>query len=297
MIFKWVVKKEDKKIVRSFLKQKNFSSSQISKIKNHDGQIFVNKKERYLNYSMPVGATIIVKLPTEIGSKKIKAITGDLDIKFEDDFYLIVSKPSGLASLPARKKESATMANYIKAYLQQKGEESDAVHVVTRLDRDTSGLMIFAKNSFSHSLISKKLHSNDFTKQYIAVVENSFNSLEKSEINLPIGISDDFYMKRIVSGNGKKSLTKYTIMENFDNGSVAKINLITGRTHQIRVHFSAIGHPLYGDELYGGSMQLIKRQALHCFRLKFIHPITKEIVDVNSHLPSDIESLIDKLRK
>lgn len=298
MIFKWIVTENDKKEVRKFLLQQGFSSGQLSNIKNKDGHIYVDKKERYLNYQMKSGSTIIVKLPTEVGSEKIKAIQGDLSVCFEDEHYLIVDKPAGVASLPARGKKTATMANFVKSYLQRNNEDSDAVHVVTRLDRDTSGLMIFAKKSLSHSLISNKLHDKDFTKQYIAVVQNNFKHKVKSKIDSPIGISDDFYMRREVRADGKKSLTEYEVISNYKLGSVVKVDLITGRTHQIRVHFSSIGHPLFGDSLYADNpTDLINRQALHCFKLSFIHPVTQQRVTVESKLPKDIERLIQKLKE
>lgn len=295
MIFKWIVQDNDNKIVRDFLNKKKFSTSQLSKIKNHDGHIYVEKKERYLNYKMTTGDTIIVQLPEEVGTAILKAIPGDLDIKYEDEHYLIINKPAGVASLPARGKDTPTMANFVKSYLQTQ-QESDAIHLVTRLDRDTSGLMIFAKRSLSHSLLSEDLHSSSFKKQYIAIVEKPFSTLEKSEINLPIGVSDDFYMKREVREDGKQSLTKYEVIKNYKRGSQVKIDLITGRTHQIRVHFSAIEHPLFGDTLYADDpTTLINRQALHCFKLSFVHPFTQKVVEVESKIPEDIESLIQEL--
>ncbi|GKQ43082.1 pseudouridine synthase [Companilactobacillus sp. RD055328] len=297
MIFKWIVQANDKKIVRGFLNSKSFSTSQLSKIKNHDGHIYVNKKERYLNYQMTVGDVIIVQLPKESGNDILEAVDGHLDIKYEDKHYLIVDKPAGVASLPARSKSTPTMANFVKAYLQKNGE-SDAIHVVTRLDRDTSGLMIFAKKSLSHSRLGENIHSNSFKKQYIAIVQNPINTTGLQEINLPIGVSDDFYMRREVRDDGKDSLTRYEVVENYPTGSQVKVDLITGRTHQIRVHFSAIGHPLFGDSLYAKEpTTLINRQALHCFKLSFIHPFTQEIVEVESQVPIDIRELIHELKE
>ncbi|MDO1605154.1 RluA family pseudouridine synthase [Lactobacillus sp. YT155] len=296
MIFKWIIKETDKKNIRSFLANHDFSNSQISKLKNRGGRIFVNKKQRYLSYDMPAGATLVVVMPSEVSSEKIVPIAGKIDIVYEDEFYIIVNKPAGLASLPARGKATATMANYVKDYLQ-KQNQSDAIHTVTRLDKDTSGLMIFAKNSYAHSQIGGTLHNEDFLKSYIAIAINKFDK-NAGMIDLPIGVSDDFYMKRVIDyKHGKASQTKYQVLENFDNGAICQVTLLSGRTHQIRVHFKAIGHPLFGDSLYNENpTDLIERQALHCERLKFVHPINKEIIDVKASIPRDMENLMQKLR-
>ena len=296
MYLKFIADREG--TLRNFLVRQGFSRKEFSRLKYQDGHIYVNKKERNFNYHLQTGDDIVINLSKENGSEKIQPEPYDLDIIYEDDFYLIVNKPAGIASLPARGKYTPTMANFVKYHLQEQNHDNDAVHVVTRLDRDTSGLMMFSKSSIAHSMISEELHGPNFQKKYLAVVENSFSEEELSGvIDKPIAVSDDFYMKRVINESGKESVTKYQVTKNFSDSAVVDIDLITGRTHQIRVHFASIGHGLLGDDLYGNpdSKKLINRQALHCYQLSWKHPFTDEKIISEAPIPKDISELINWL--
>lgn len=286
----------DKKIIRKFIVQHKFSSSQLHNLKNRGGLIFVNHKQRHFNFQMKVGDEILIVMSQETPSDLIKPMPGNLDVIYEDQYFLVVNKPPNLASLPAKARTSKTMANVVEYYLQQKGENT-TIHLVTRLDRDTSGLMVFAKNSYAHSLLDQILHSDKFLKYYVAVVYGHFEP-KAGKIDLPIGIdSQAFYLRTVDHEKGKQSQTLYQTLEDFSTTSLIKLQLLTGRTHQIRVHTSASGHPIVGDFMYSKKVEpLIDRQALHCAELKIVHPITHQLLDLKAPLPDDMVQLCRKLR-
>lgn len=293
---KYRIESTDKKIIRKFLIQHHFSSSQLHNLKNKGGLIFVNHKARHFNFEMKIGDELLVVLNAEKASDQIEPMPGKIDIVYEDEYLLVVNKPPGLASLPAKAKSSKTMANVVKYYLNGKNE-NDSIHLVTRLDRDTSGLMVFAKNSYTHSLLDQILHSDSFEKFYLAIVYGTIQP-ESGLIDLPIGIDPkQFYLRAIDHDKGKESQTVYKTIEKYQNASMLELKLLTGRTHQIRVHLSAVGHPIIGDFMYSKKKDLrIERQALHCYQLNIIHPVTKKLLKLKAPLPRDMVLLRGALK-
>lgn len=293
---KFTIGDEDKKIIRKFLVQHKFSSSQLHNLKNKGGLIFVNHKQRHFNFKMKNGDQILIILNSEEPSDLIIPMPGKIDVVYEDSYLLVVNKPPGIASLPAKAKDSQTMANLVKSYLIDKKENS-SIHLVTRLDRNTSGLMVFAKTSYSHSLLDQILHTEDFQKFYLAMVYGQVIP-ESGLIDLPIGIDPKaFYMRNIDYDTGKESKTLYETVEKYSNASLLKLKLLTGRTHQIRVHLTAIGHPIIGDDMYSGKVdQRMSRQALHCYQLNIVHPVTKQLLKLKAPLPEDMVVLNSVLR-
>lgn len=293
---KFILKDTDKKTVRKFLVQHKFSSSQLHNLKNKGGLIFVNHKHRHFNFHLKTGDELLVVLSSEEPSDLIEPMAGKIDVIFEDEYLLVVNKPPGIASLPAKAKSSKTMANLVKAYLI-KNHENSSIHLVTRLDRDTSGLMVFAKTSYAHSLLDQILHTDDFQKFYLAMIYGQLTP-PTGLIDLPIGIDPTaFYLRAIDHQKGKASQTLYRTKAVYPGGSLVELKLLTGRTHQIRVHLSAVGHPIIGDEMYSKKTDSrIKRQALHCFNLKIVHPVTKELLNLKAPLPEDMVVLKGALR-
>lgn len=287
-LLKFTIQDTDKKIVRKFLSSQNFSSSQVRNLKNKGGKIYVNHKERHLDFKIKTGDSLLVVLNEEIPADIIEPRKGELDVIYEDDYLLVVNKPPHLASLPARDRTSTTMANIVKYYLEEKGENS-TIHLVTRLDRDTSGLMVFAKNSYTHSLLDQILHSQDFQKFYLAIIYGKMKP-SLGLIDLPIGIDPNaFYLRTIDQQSGKISKTEYETLETYEDASLLRLKLLTGRTHQIRVHLSAVGHAIIGDEMYSHIKDpRISRQALHCYELLIIHPVTHELLKLKAPIPQDM---------
>lgn len=293
---KFTIDSNDKKTVRKFLVQHKFSSSQLHNLKNKGGLIFVNHKQRHFDFKLKDGDNLLIVLNAEEPSDLIVPMPGKIDVIYEDSYLLVVNKPAGIASLPAKAKDSQTMANLVKAYLIAKKENS-SIHLVTRLDRNTSGLMVFAKTSYSHSLLDQILHTEDFQKFYLAMV---YGQVEPSEglIDLPIGIDPTaFYMRNIDYQQGKNSKTLYETVKRYPSASLLKLKLLTGRTHQIRVHLTAIGHPIIGDDMYSKKIdERMPRQALHCYRLNIVHPVTKRLLKLKAPLPQDMVMLDSVLR-
>ncbi|MGQ2375308.1 RluA family pseudouridine synthase [Companilactobacillus zhachilii] len=295
-ILKFTIGDNDKKNVRKFLVQHKFSSSQLHNLKNKGGLIFVNHKQRHFDFRLKNGDEILIILNSEEPSDLIAPMSGHVDVIYEDSYILVVNKPPGIASLPAKARSGKTMANVVKGYLIAK-KENPTIHLVTRLDRNTSGLMVFAKTSYAHSLLDQILHSEDFQKFYLAMTYGQVMP-ESGLIDLPIGIDPDaFYMRNIDYQKGKPSRTIYETVEKFSDASLLKLKLLTGRTHQIRVHLTAIGHPIIGDDMYSGKVdKRINRQALHCYRLNIVHPVTKKLLKLRAPLPKDMVMLKSVLR-
>lgn len=293
---KFTIDSNDKKTVRKFLVQHKFSSSQLHNLKNKGGLVFVNHKQRHFDFKLKDGDNLLVVLNVEEPSDLIVPMPGKIDVIYEDSYLLVVNKSAGIASLPAKAKDSQTMANLVKAYLIAKKENS-SIHLVTRLDRNTSGLMVFAKTSYSHSLLDQILHTEDFQKFYLAMV---YGQVEPSKglIDLPIGIDPRaFYMRNIDHQQGKDSKTLYETVKRYPCASLLKLKLLTGRTHQIRVHLTAIGHPIIGDDMYSKKIdERMPRQALHCYRLNIVHPVTKRLLKLKAPLPQDMVMLDSVLR-
>ena len=246
-------------------------------------------------YLLDIGDKVTIDIPREDGFETLKPISKDLEIIYEDDHFLIVDKPAGVASIPSA-NHSNTMANYIKAYYIHSRYENHQVHIVTRLDKDTSGLMLFAKHGYAHARLDKQLQSRSIEKRYLALVKGSGDLEKEGDIIAPIARDEDSIITRRVAKGGKYAHTSYKILEQYGNIYLVDIHLHTGRTHQIRVHFSHIGFPLLGDDLYGGSLSDgITRQALHCHALNFYNPFNGEEVGRASPLPDDFQAVINKL--
>ena len=278
--------------VKTFLKKHDVSKGLLAKIKYRGGGILVNDEPQNAIYLLDIGDKVTIDIPKEEGFESLDAISRKLKVVFEDDHFLILDKPAGVASIPSV-NHSNTMANYVKAYYIDSGYENHQVHIVTRLDKDTSGLMLFAKHGYAHARLDKQLQKRAIEKRYLALVKGDGLLEKEGEIIAPIARDEDSIITRRVAKGGKYAHTSYKVIEQFGNIYLVDIHLHTGRTHQIRVHFSHIGFPLLGDDLYGGSLsEGISRQALHCHTLKFYNPFSGEEIGRASPLPTDFEQVI-----
>ena len=252
MRFSWTVD-EEKTTLKRFLNNKGVSRRLLAKIKFQGGTLLVNKQVRNTKFEVKLDDVVTIIIPDEGEHETMLPFESKLDIVYEDEHLLIVNKPTEVASIPSQYHKNGTMANYVKYYYNQQQYVNRIIHVVTRLDRDTTGLMMFAKHGFAHAMMDKQLQSGELKKYYHALVGGDLSRLKKHEtIDLPIGRDETSIIKRCVIENGQRAITEYKLVEvNRDIAHVA-VQLHTGRTHQIRVHFSAIGCPLIGDELYGG---------------------------------------------
>ncbi|HEL1586502.1 TPA: RluA family pseudouridine synthase [Streptococcus suis] len=282
--------------IKVFLKKHGVSKSLLAKIKYTGGLILVNGREEKATYLLDIGDKVTIDIPAEEDvTGQLEPIDFPLEILYEDENFLAINKPVGYASIPSS-IHSSTIANFVKGYLVKQNYENKQVHIVTRLDRDTSGIMLFAKHGYAHARLDKQLQAKTILKRYFALVQGSGQLDAVGEIIAPIGRPTDSIITRCVTKDGKYAHTSYRVVQSWGDVHLVDIQLHTGRTHQIRVHFSHIGFPLLGDDLYGGSLELgIERQALHCHNLAFDNPFTAERIDLESILPDDFQAVINLL--
>lgn len=294
MTVEWIVEKGEPERLKEFLKAKGISRRIIGRTKFHGGSFEVNKKDVHVREPLEPGDKVQLNLPIEEANPDLYTSDGPLNILFEDEHYLIINKPVDLLSVPSAGNRGDTVASRVKGYFLQKNYRHQVVHVVTRLDRYTSGVMLLAKNTLAHSLMGKQLEEQTLKKYYLAIVEGHLEP-ETGLIDAPIARSPESIIERMVDPSGKPSVTEYKMMAKLENTlAVVCLSLHTGRTHQIRVHLSHLGHPLVGDDLYGGSKEFLDRQALHCQQLVFDHPFTGERMDIEAPLPRDMQNLINR---
>ena len=269
----------------------NISSRLFTKLKNE--HIYLNGE--LLNTYHPLNHGDILTIDfgyEEIQDNIVSNTNIKLDILYEDDWLLIVNKPPFLPVHPTMRHYESTLSNGVKAYYEQIGLKKK-IRPVNRLDKNTSGIVIFAKCEYIQEELTKQMKNNIFQKHYIALVNGNLPiDNEIKTIDTPIKRKSDSIIERIVSLDGEKAITKYKVIKNYKDYSELEIRLLTGRTHQIRVHFQSIGHPILGDSLYGKKSDLIERQALHAYKSSFNHPITKQLVEIKATIPNDIKALL-----
>lgn len=286
-----------KQQVKYFLKEQGLSKSLLAKVKFQGGKILVNQREENVLYPLEEDDIVTVVIPDEAPHETMLSDPQPLDIVFEDAHLLVVNKPSGVASIPAQYHPNGTMANRVKHYIVSKGYADQVIHIVTRLDRDTTGLMLFAKHGFAHALLDQELRQKRLVKKYQALVSGEVLRLvEHDTLDGPIARDLTSLMKRQVAPDGQQAVTEYWLQKRAAEKALVDIRLHTGRTHQIRVHFSALGCPLLGDDMYGGRLDLgISRQALHCCQLQLRHPFTGEQLCFTQPLPKDMAKIANNL--
>lgn len=276
--------------VKELLKLKfQISDRLLVKLKKNK-KIWLNSTPTFVDSRLKPFDIVEILIDFEEKSENIIPTQMDLNIIYEDEYYIVINKPSGIAIHPSILHYTDSLANGVKFYLEQKNIKKK-IRPINRLDKDTSGIVIFAKNEYIQEFLVKEMKKNTFFKEYIAVCEGMFES-KIGTINLPIGRKENSIIERCVCSDGDIAITHYNVLKSLKNTSVVHVTLETGRTHQIRVHLSNIGHPILGDTLYGNPSSVINRQALHAYKVKFIHPITGLNVEYIATIPSDIKSII-----
>lgn len=280
-------------------KLEKYSRSFIEKL-IEDGNAVVNGKNVKTGYKIKTGDKIDVVVP-EPRILDVKAENIALDILYEDHDIIVINKPRGMVVHPAAGNYSGTLVNALLEHCKESLSDINGVirpGIVHRIDKDTSGVLVVAKNNSAHSQLSERLKEHDIQRVYIAVAEGVIRE-ESGKIDAPIGRHPVERKKMAVNvKNGRRAVTYFKVLERFQSATLVEVKLETGRTHQIRVHMSYIGYPLVGDPVYGRKKQRydLNGQALHAKLLGFVHPSTGEYMEFEAELPEDFKALLEKLR-
>ena len=283
---------EDSTLKEILLDKLNFSVRSLSKMKREQS-VLINGDFKKPSTSVKKGDLIEVKIEEDMANFEPQDL--NLEILYDDFDIIMVNKPPFMVVHPTKSHYDKTVANGVTDYII-KNNEKVKVRFVNRLDMNTSGLVIVAKNAYAHHTLSLDMGENKVEKTYITVVkgivENDFGT-----INQPIYRPTEDSIKRVIDERGQASVTHYKVLERLNDATILEVKLETGRTHQIRVHMEYIGHGIIGDELYGYvDEELINRQALHAYSLEFNQPRTKEKLNFKADIPEDMKNLIEKLR-
>lgn len=275
---------------KKVLQRSGMSQRLLQRIQNEGRLIDENKNDVEFSDKLMPFEPIWIELPDEEQDQNVAISDGPLDIIFEDKNWLLVNKPAGLTAVPGPSDREDTLVNRIKGHWQAIESKNMMPHLVTRLDRFTSGITLVARHQVSNSLLSEQVAHHKIKKIYLAMVDGVVQA-EKGTFNQPLGLAADG-IHREVRDDGQQATTSFKVLKRFENQTLVQIYLKTGRTHQIRVHFANAGHPLVGDQLYDGPMDRgIKRQALHASSIRFFDPFIDEKVSFTAELPDDLKQI------
>ena len=260
-----------------------------------EGQVAVNDHAAKASQKLNTGDKIVVSIPPP---SPISLTAEDIPLKvvYEDNDLIVVDKPAGLLVHPAAGQHTGTLVNAILARCPDLGEINGSVRpgIVHRLDKDTSGLMMVAKNDTAQKSLSRQIKQRSIKKGYLALVSGHLTP-ERGAIDAPIGRHPQDRKKMAVVSGGREARTDYKVIKYFDDYTLVEAMPETGRTHQIRVHFAAIGHPIFGDHIYGKRSAMLGRQFLHAHRLGFRLPSSGDVVEFKSELPPDLKEVLEQL--
>lgn len=268
----------------------SMSDRLLLKLKKLD-KIYLNGNVTSVNHPVLENDLIECYLDYEEDNSNIVPTEMPLNIIYEDEAYIVVNKPAGIPVHPSMDHYTDSLSNGIAFYFNQIGLKKK-IRPVNRLDKDTSGIVIFAKNEYIQECLVRQMKSKEFIKRYIAVVNGNLDNLEGT-INAPIARKEGSIIERCVSETGDIAITHYKVLKRKTDFDIVECILETGRTHQIRVHFAYLGHSLLSDTLYGTSSSLINRQALHAYKVEFTHPLSKKKVKYIATVPEDLNKLME----
>ena len=294
MILKYVKNADKYLTVRQVINEYFHISSRLCLKLKKSKKILLNGLPTYIDKEISDGDEIRVLIDFEEDNSNIPSTKMDLNILYEDDYLLIINKPAGIPVHPSILHYEDSLSSGVKYYFD-KINLHKKIRPVNRLDNNTTGIVIFAKNEYVHDLLSRQMQNKEFKKEYIAICEGHLEN-KSGTINVPIARKENSIIERCINPDGDIAITHYKVIKEFIKNDIKMsellINLETGRTHQIRVHLSYIGHPIVGDTLYGKESLLISRQALHAYKVYFKHPITNENMEITAEIPKDILALI-----
>ena len=285
----WSVEKEEvlKKVL---IEEMGISLRMISELKSRRA-VNVNGTLRFNHEPVHVGEIITVDLGENRSEYGLEE--GVVDVIYEDEDIVAVNKSPFIVVHPTGTHLTGTLLNYMESWFRQNGI-LEKVRFISRLDRDTSGILLIAKNRYAHHRMSQAHQDMMMQKTYVALIEGKMK-IQEGEINAPIGRRENDGIKREVMEDGQTAITKYKVLKEGEKFSLVELTPVTGRTHQLRCHMAYIGYPLIGDSLYGGNMEYMNRQALHSVTLEFFSPRKEEKIYLKAELPQDMQELVNRL--
>ena len=279
--------------IKDYLGSLGYPHAVFVRLKKTPHSILLNGEWVYVTTEIHSGDLLSITLEEMEGSKNILPMSLPLSICYEDEDILVVNKPAHMPTHPSMGHHENTLANAAAGYFYRQNIPY-TFRCVNRLDRDTTGLTILAKHMLSSAILNTQVTNRQISREYLAIVEGFLP--DSGTINAPIGRKDDSSIERQVDFlHGEHAITHYRRLSYREGLSLVSLHLETGRTHQIRVHMKHIGHPLIGDFLYNPENRIIKRQALHAYRLQFHHPITRTAMDLSAPLPEDMAAFFPDL--
>jgi len=290
-IFEYFINKNESRIISEYLRSIGYSAHLVTRLKHTDGTVQVNGQNAPVNHILKQGETLRIYIPEEDMTSNIPARPLPLDIIYEDEDIIIINKSANMPIHPSQRHHEDTLANALMHYY---AGQQFIFRCLTRLDKDTSGLVLVAKNLLASSILSERMKDGDITKEYTAICENPFENITGT-IDAAIARKEGSTIERIISDDGQKAITNYIVIDNKKEHALVRLCLQTGRTHQIRVHMKHIGHPLVGDYIYNPDNTKLNRQALHCSKLAFTHPISGKALEFTSNPPDDMANLYASL--
>ena len=277
----------------SYLEMMAYPSSILKDLRKDTSLCKINKKDSYLNSIIHTGEHIEIFIKETVANESLVPVQLDFDIVYEDEDILLVNKPANMPIHQSINNYENSLANAL-AYYYRNETSPFIFRCINRLDKDTSGLTLIAKNPLSAAILSKAMKERQIKRTYTAIVEGIFNDKE-GRIEAPIARKKESCIERCVDfENGQRAITNYKVIKELENSrSLVEFSLETGRTHQIRVHMKYLGHPLLGDILYNPDDKTMERQALHAGKLTFLHPIKLKEITFKADYPDDMKNLIN----
>ena len=283
--------------ISKFLKKKGFSSQNIIELKKMERSILIDNEWMHMNYRLQENQELVIHIQENNTNEHIVPVELPFPILYEDEDIVVINKPANMPIHPSQNNYDNTLANAAAYYYEITQNTPFVFRCINRLDRDTTGLTILAKNMYSANILASFMRNRKIKRLYLAILDGVLDK-KWGTINRPIGRKDNSTIEREINyEHGEKAITHYYRIKSIGNYQLAAFQLETGRTHQIRVHMSSINAPLVGDTLYNtkSSATLMPRQALHAYRISFPHPTTGNLMKFNAPIPEDMSDFISSL--
>lgn len=279
----WLYTGEEPVKIKKFLQSLGMGHRLFNDLKKGHGEFLVDHRPVRPTTKILPNQPLTIKVEPEPADPTVAVSHEPIQVVYEDDNWLVIDKPAGVTSIPGPTVANGTVLNRVKGYLENQKSADLRPHLITRLDRFTGGLLLVAKHHVASSMISQQVQQHQMLKEYTAVVSGHFDQ-DHGTIDQPIARREG-QIQRVIADDGQRALTEYWVEKQGDGWARVRVRLHTGRTHQIRVHFAALGHPLIGDPLYGGDTSHFDHQLLYASKIAFVDPFSQQKLTFTSPLP------------